>query len=72
VGGEAGASENDPAGASPSAGTVDIREEDYEKSQSFWRYLLAAVFLLMVSETVLSNGLSRHRVKEREEVTAAG
>lgn len=72
VGGEAGASGNDPAGANPSAGPVDIREEDYEKSQSFWRYLLAAVFLLMVSETVLSNGLSRHRVKEREEVTAAG
>ncbi|MCY4571612.1 MAG: hypothetical protein OXF01_02320, partial [Gemmatimonadetes bacterium] len=72
VGGAAGASGNDPAGASPSAATVDVREEDYEKSQSFWRYLLAAVFLLMASETVLSNGLSRHRVKEREEVTVAG
>ena len=72
VGGAAGASQSNPAGENPSAGTVDIREEDYEKSQSFWRYLLAAAFLLMASETALSNGLSRHRVKEREEVTSAG
>ncbi len=72
VGGATGASQTDPAGENPAAGTVDIREEDYEKSQSFWRYLLAAAFLLMASETALSNGLSRHRVKEREEVTSAG
>ena len=71
IGGAAGAG-GESGGASAAAATVDIREEDYEKSQSFWRYLLAAAFLLMASETLLSNGLSRHRVKEREEVTAAG
>ena len=32
---------------------------------------LAAAFLLMVSETALSNGLSRQRVKEKEVVAAA-
>lgn len=52
-------------------GGVDVREEDFEKSQSFWRYLLAAAFLLMVSETLLSNGLSRHRVKEEVAVPLA-
>ena len=66
IGGAADASQNDPDAAGAAGTTVDIREEDYEKSQSFWRYLLAAVFLLMASETMLSNGLSRHRVKERE------
>ena len=71
VGAGATASETDPAAAGALEATVDIREEDYEKSQSFWRYLLAGVFLLMASETMLSNGLSRHRVKEREGMTAA-
>ena len=71
IGGAADASQDDPDAAGATGTTVDIREEDYEKSQSFWRYLLAAVFLLMASETMLSNGLSRHRVKEREGVTAA-
>lgn len=72
VGGTATASQTGSEAAGPPEATVEIREEDYEKSQSFWRYLLAAAFLLMVSETMLSNGLSRHRVKEREEVTATG
>ena len=61
------------AGADPTSagdGTTDVREEDVERSQAFWRYLLAAAFLLMASETLLANGLSRHRVKE--EVTAVG
>ncbi len=70
VGGTATASQTGPEAAGATEATVEIREEDHEKSQSFWRYLLAAAFLLMVSETMLSNGLSRHRVKEREEVTA--
>ncbi len=48
--------------------TADIAGEDFEKSQSFWRYLLGAVFLLMASETMLSNRLSRDRIKEGEHV----
>ena len=44
---------------------LEVPEEDYEKRQSFWRYLLVAAFLLMVSETVLANRLSRNRIKER-------
>ena len=57
-------------GAGPADGqaTADIAGEDFEKSQSFWRYLLAAVFLLMASETMLSNRLSRDRIKEGEHV----
>jgi len=43
---------------------LEVPEEDHEKRQSFWRYLLAAAFLLMVSETVLANRLSRDRIKE--------
>ena len=46
--------------------TTEVASEDFEKSQSFWRYLLAAVFLLMASETMLSNRLSRERIKEGE------
>lgn len=72
VGGTATAPQTGSEAAGAPEATVEIREEDYEKSQSFWRFLLAAAFLLMVSETMLSNGLSRHRVKEREEVTATG
>lgn len=70
VGSTVSGAEVDGDAAAAGGGTVDLREEDVEKSQSFWRYLLAAAFLLMVSETLLSNGLSRHRVKE--EVAAAG
>ena len=44
---------------------LEVPEEDFEKRQSFWRYLLVAAFLLMVSETVLANRLSRNRIKER-------
>jgi len=43
---------------------LEVPKEDYEKRQSFWRYLLAAAFLLMVSETLLANRLSRDRIKE--------
>ena len=73
VGGAADASDGTPGGATAdaAAAAVDIPEEDRERSQSFWRYLLAAAFLLMVSETALSNGLSRQRVKEKEVVAAA-
>ena len=44
--------------------TAEVEAADFEKRQSFWRYLLAAVFLLMVSETVLANRLSKDRIKE--------
>ena len=46
--------------------TAEVAGEDFEKSQAFWRYLLAAAFLLMASETMLSNRLSRERIKEGE------
>lgn len=46
--------------------TEEVAGEDFEKSQAFWRYLMAAAFLLMASETMLSNRLSRERIKEGE------
>ena len=46
--------------------TAEVAGEDFEKSQAFWRYLLAAAFLLMASETMLSNRMSRDRIKEGE------
>ncbi len=46
--------------------TAEVASEDFEKGQAFWRYLLAAAFLLMASETMLSNRLSRERIKEGE------
>ena len=45
---------------------AEVAGEDFEKSQAFWRYLLAAAFLLLASETMLSNRLSRERIKEGE------
>ena len=64
VGGEpvAGEAAVDPTLAD--ASTTEMQAEDFEGRQSFWRYLLAAVFLLMVSETVLANRLSRRRSME--------
>ena len=44
--------------------TAEVVAADFEKRQSFWRYLLAAAFLLMVSETVLANRLSKDPIKE--------
>ncbi len=35
--------------------------QDVERRQALWRYLLAGLFLLLVSETVLANRLSRAR-----------
>ncbi|MDE2876934.1 MAG: BatA domain-containing protein [Gemmatimonadota bacterium] len=64
VGGEtAGGTAGDDS-TTADAAAVDPQAADFESRQSFWRYLLAAVFLLMVSETVLANRLSRHRIKE--------
>lgn len=56
-------------GSGDGEAAADIAGEDFEKSQAFWRYILAAVFLLMASETMLSNRLSRDRIKEGEHVT---
>ena len=44
--------------------TAEVEAADFEKRQSFWRYLLAAAFMLMLSETVLANRLSKDPIKE--------
>ena len=64
VGGEPAAGEAGEETAETEAASPELQAADYEGRQSFWRYLLAAVFLLMVSETVLANRLSRRRIKE--------
>ena len=43
---------------------LEARGEDFEKRQSFWRYLLVVAFLLLAAETVLANWLSRHAIKQ--------
>ena len=52
-----------PPPAAPGSGTaldaVSLRREDRERRQSFWRYLLAAAFALLLLETALSNWLAR-------------
>ena len=52
-----------PPPAQPGSGTaldaVSLRREDRERRQSFWRYLLAGAFALLLLETALSNWLSR-------------
>ena len=52
-----------PPPAEPGSGTalndVSLRREDRERRQSFWRYLLAGAFALLLLETALSNWLSR-------------
>ena len=51
-------------GSRAASGLPDVPAQDIERGQGFWRYLLAAAFLLMASETMLSNRLSRERIKE--------
>lgn len=59
---EAGDDASGPSSAgSTGTASADLEGEEFEKRQSFWRYLLAATFLLMVSETILANRLSRFR-----------
>ena len=55
-----------PSDGAEAAGevTAEVEAADFEKRQSFWRYLLTAVFMLMVSETVLANRLSKDTIKE--------
>ncbi len=64
VGAEPPAGEAAGDSAAADAGAAEMQAFDFERRQSFWRYLLAAAFLLMVSETVLANRLSRGRIKE--------
>ncbi|GMR12086.1 MAG: BatA domain-containing protein [Gemmatimonadota bacterium] len=46
--------------AGPAAGTLgEVTNEDRERRQSLWRFLLVAAFILLVTETALSNWLSR-------------
>lgn len=68
VGGEPGDGEAADDTTVTDAAALDLQAADFERRQSFWRYLLAAVFLLMVSETVLANRLSRRRIKEESAV----
>jgi hypothetical protein len=52
-----------PPPAAPGTGTaldaVSLRREDRERRQSYWRYLLAGAFALLLLETGLSNWMSR-------------
>lgn len=54
-------------GGTPAADAVagpaadDVQAGDFEARQSFWRYLAAAAFVLLVLEVVLGNRLSRGR-----------
>ena len=55
------------AGYEGESGEGDVLEApaaDFEKRQSFWRYMLILAFLLLALETVLANWLSRHAVKQ--------
>ncbi len=38
--------------------------DEMERAQSLWRYLLAAAFLLLIAETIVANRLSRERTQE--------
>lgn len=56
---EASAATND---GTPALGdAVELRREDQERRQSFWRWLLIAALGLLVAETAISNWLSRKR-----------
>ena len=66
VGGEPAAGEDgDDTTAAGGTAAAELQAADFERRQSFWRYLLAAVFLLLASETVLANRLSRKRIRSR-------
>ncbi len=46
-------------GGTSTVGSTEVRPEDLERRQAFWRYLLIGAFLLLAFETFLSNRLSR-------------
>lgn len=60
------------ASAAPTDGTpalgdaMDLRREDQERRQSFWRWLLLVALGLLIAETVISNLLSRRRAGAAE------
>ncbi len=45
--------------AGDGARAQELRREDRERRQSLWRWLLAAAFLILAGETILSNRVSR-------------
>lgn len=55
-------------GESGEGQVLEAQGEDFERRQSFWRYLIAAAFLLLAVETVLANWLSRHAIKQEATV----
>ena len=63
----------DPTAPAPTpdvaAASLDLQADpqatEFEKRQSFWRYLMAAAFLLIASETLLANRLSRFQEGRR-------
>jgi len=69
LGGERGTAEAVDDTTPTDAFTAELQAADFEGRQSFWRYLLAAAFLLMVSETVLANRLSRRRIEGATDAT---
>ena len=48
-----------PDGGPDFAQATEMRMEDLERRQSLWRWILLAAFSLFVSETLLSNWVSR-------------
>ena len=48
-----------PEGGADFAQGTDMRREDLERRQSLWRWILLVAFSLFVSETLLSNWVSR-------------
>ncbi len=54
---------NGPDGGEGDASALELA--NLEGRQSFWRYILAAAFVLLVAETFVSNRLSREQVKGR-------
>lgn len=60
----AGGDRTSPEGESPAAATSaeEPSAQDIEARQSFWRWLLVGCFLLLASESLMANWLSRNRV----------
>ena len=48
-----------PSGGTDFEQASDMRMEDLERRQSLWRWILIAAFTLFVTETLLSNWVSR-------------
>jgi hypothetical protein len=48
--------------AEPTVGQAQLRPADRERTQNLWWYLLIVAFIVLVTETVLGNRLSRRRL----------